>query len=96
MTLFIVPAMYIIAERLRRPMRRHFGGKSLEQNIYLTFKFNNRINQTVIDIDKMIDFNLLNLAKNQLQKKKKFKALVLLTKASNLALNIESQPDGFK
>ena len=27
MTLFIVPAMYIIAERLRRPMRRHFGGK---------------------------------------------------------------------
>jgi SAM-dependent methyltransferase len=47
-----------------------FGaGKSLEQNIYLTFKFNNRINQTVIDIDKMIDFNLLNFAKNQLQKK---------------------------
>jgi len=27
MTLFIVPAMYIMAERLRRPMRRHFGGK---------------------------------------------------------------------
>ena len=27
MTLFIVPGMYIIAERLRRPMRRHFGGK---------------------------------------------------------------------
>jgi Cu/Ag efflux pump CusA len=27
MTLFIVPAMYLIAERLRRPMRRHFGGK---------------------------------------------------------------------
>jgi len=25
--LFIVPAMYLIAERLRRPMRRHFGGK---------------------------------------------------------------------
>jgi SAM-dependent methyltransferase len=47
-----------------------FGaGKSLEQNIYLTFKFNNKINQTVIDIDKMIDFNLLNFAKNQLQKK---------------------------
>ena len=47
-----------------------FGaGKSLEQNIYLSIKFNNRINQTVIDIDKMIDFNLLNFAKNQLQKK---------------------------
>jgi len=27
MTLFIVPGMYLIAERLRRPMRRHFGGK---------------------------------------------------------------------
>ena len=27
MTLFIVPAMYLIAERLRRPMRRQFGGK---------------------------------------------------------------------
>lgn len=27
MTLIIVPAMYLIAERLRRPMRRMFGGK---------------------------------------------------------------------
>src|ERR1700730_15361819 len=27
MTLIIVPSMYLIAERLRRPMRRHFGGK---------------------------------------------------------------------
>ena len=27
MTLFILPGMYLIAERLRRPMRRHFGGK---------------------------------------------------------------------
>nr|MCU0395151.1 efflux RND transporter permease subunit [Chitinophagaceae bacterium] len=27
MTLVVVPAMYIIAERLRRPMRRMFGGK---------------------------------------------------------------------
>ena len=27
MTLFILPGMYIIAERLKRPMRRHFGGK---------------------------------------------------------------------
>lgn len=26
MTLFILPGMYLIAERLRRPMRRHFGG----------------------------------------------------------------------
>ncbi len=27
MTLIVVPAMYLIAERLRRPMRRMFGGK---------------------------------------------------------------------
>ncbi|MES1218116.1 MAG: efflux RND transporter permease subunit [Bacteroidota bacterium] len=27
MTLFMVPAMYLIAERLKRPMRRMFGGK---------------------------------------------------------------------
>jgi multidrug efflux pump len=27
MTLFMVPSMYIISERLRRPMRRHWGGK---------------------------------------------------------------------
>jgi multidrug efflux pump subunit AcrB len=27
MTLFMVPGMYLIAERLRRPMRRIFGGK---------------------------------------------------------------------
>src|SRR5690606_37668538 len=27
MTLILVPAMYIIAERLRRPMRRMYGGK---------------------------------------------------------------------
>jgi multidrug efflux pump len=27
MTLFILPSMYLIAERLRRPMRRYFGGR---------------------------------------------------------------------
>jgi multidrug efflux pump len=27
MTLIMVPAMYLIAERLKRPMRRHYGGK---------------------------------------------------------------------
>jgi multidrug efflux pump len=27
MTLIMVPSMYLIAERLRRPMRRHYGGK---------------------------------------------------------------------
>ena len=27
MTLFMVPGMYLIAERLKRPMQRTFGGK---------------------------------------------------------------------
>jgi Cu/Ag efflux pump CusA len=27
MTLFILPSMYLIAERLKRPMRRYFGGR---------------------------------------------------------------------
>ncbi|HRP33829.1 MAG TPA: hypothetical protein PKV73_18155, partial [Agriterribacter sp.] len=27
MTLIIVPSMYLIAERLKKPMRRQFGGK---------------------------------------------------------------------
>jgi multidrug efflux pump len=27
MTLFMVPSMYLIAERLKRTMRRHYGGK---------------------------------------------------------------------
>jgi len=27
MTLFMVPSMYLMAERLRKPMRRHWGGK---------------------------------------------------------------------
>jgi hypothetical protein len=27
MTLVILPSMYLIAERLKRPMRRHFGGR---------------------------------------------------------------------
>jgi len=49
-----------------------FGaGKSLEQNIYLSLKFNNKIRQIVIDLYKMIDFNLVNFAKDQLQKKLK-------------------------
>ena len=40
-----------------------FGaGKSLEQNIYFSYIFNNRIKQTVIDINKMIDFTLFNEA----------------------------------
>ena len=32
------------------------AGKSLEQNIYLSYFFNNMINQTTIDINKMLSF----------------------------------------
>lgn len=41
MTLVLVPAMYLIAERLRRPMRRHYGGRwiSLMGIPPLTFLF---------------------------------------------------------
>jgi len=54
-----------------------FGaGKSLEQNIYFSYIFNNRIKQTVIDINKMIDFTLFNEANLQisriLNKEKKY------------------------
>jgi hypothetical protein len=36
------------------------AGKSLDQNIYFSYIFNNQLKQTVIDINKMIDFNLFN------------------------------------
>ena len=36
------------------------AGKSLEQNIYFSYIFNNQLKQTVIDINKMIDFSLFN------------------------------------
>ena len=36
------------------------AGKSLEQNIYFSYIFNNQLKQTAIDINKMIDFNLFN------------------------------------
>ena len=46
-----------------------FGaGKSLEQNIYFSYIFDNKIKQTVIDINKMIDFALFNEANLQISK----------------------------
>ncbi len=42
------------------------AGKSLEQNIYLSYKFDNKINQTAIDINHMIDFQLFNDASKQI------------------------------
>ena len=38
------------------------AGKSLEQNIYFSYIFSNQLEQTVIDINRMIDFKLFNEA----------------------------------
>jgi len=46
-----------------------FGaGKSLAQNIYLSYMFNKKIEQTLIDISKMIDLDLFNDANEQISK----------------------------
>ena len=40
-----------------------FGaGKSLQQNIYLSYKSNNKFDQTLIDVSNMIDIDLFNKA----------------------------------
>ena len=44
------------------------AGKSLEQNIYFSYLFKNQICQTAIDINKMIDFELVNEASFQISK----------------------------
>jgi len=42
------------------------AGKSLEQNIYLSYKFDSTIDQTAIDINYMLDFKLFNDASSQI------------------------------
>ena len=42
------------------------AGKSLEQNIYLSYKFGSKIDQTAIDINNMLDFKLFNDASAQI------------------------------
>ena len=69
-----------------------FGaGKSLEQNIYLSYKFEDKINQTIIDIDNMIDVDLFNQANHQiskiLNKPKKIKFIKLKICKAILKLN---------
>ena len=44
------------------------AGKSLAQNIYLSYKFNQKIEQTLIDISRMIDLDLFNEANDQISK----------------------------
>ena len=46
-----------------------FGaGKSLEQNIFLNYNFNNKLHQTVIDESNMLDISLFNEASSQISK----------------------------
>jgi len=42
------------------------AGKSLEQNIYFSYILDGQLDQTVIDISKMIDFQLFNEASRQI------------------------------
>ena len=44
------------------------AGKSLAQNIYLSYKFDQKIEQTLIDVSKMIDLDLFNEANDQISK----------------------------
>ena len=45
------------------------AGKSLQNSIYMAYKFNKGINQTVIDINHMLDFGLFNKASEQISKR---------------------------
>ena len=46
-----------------------FGaGKSLAQNIFLNYNFNNKLHQTVIDESNMLDIGLFNEASSQISK----------------------------
>jgi len=42
------------------------AGKSLAQNIYLSYMLERKIEQTLIDVSKMLDFDLFNKANNQI------------------------------
>jgi hypothetical protein len=65
------------------------AGKSLEQNIYISYRFNNLIKQTTIDITKMIDFDYVNQASGQI-------ANVLNLKNKGKVNNIKDLQDLYK
>ena len=44
------------------------AGKSFAQNIYLSYKFDQQIEQTLIDISRMLDLDLFNKANDQISK----------------------------
>tara|TARA_B110000285_G_scaffold229078_2_gene293182 strand:- start:314 stop:1156 length:843 start_codon:yes stop_codon:yes gene_type:complete len=65
------------------------AGKSLAQNIYFSYRFNNTIKQKVIDINKMIDFDLINQASDQISK-------ILKIKKKNAVKNITQLKEIFR
>jgi len=65
------------------------AGKSLEQNIYISYKFNNLIKQTTIDINRMIDLDYVNQASEQI-------ANILKLKFKGKVKNIEELKDIYK
>ena len=44
------------------------AGKSLAQNIYLSYKSSQKLEQTLIDVSNMLDFDLFNKANDQISK----------------------------
>ena len=58
------------------------AGKSLAQNIFISYYFNNSIKQTVIDINTMLDFQLFNEANKQISS-------LLKIETKNYAENVE-------
>ena len=58
------------------------AGKSLAQNIFISYYFNNSIKQTVIDINTMLDFQLFNEANKQISS-------LLKIEIKNYAENVE-------
>ena len=51
------------------------AGKSLAQNIYLSYMFEKKIEQTLIDVSMMLDFDLFNKANDQISKILKIKKI---------------------
>ena len=65
-----------------------FGaGKSLAQNIFLSYKFNQNLEQTLIDISKMLDLDLFNKANDQISKLLEVKKLPSAQSISDLKEN---------
>ncbi len=57
-----------LSENSSKTVLEFGAGKSLAQNIFLSYKFNQKLDQTLIDISKMLDLELFNEANYQISK----------------------------